>query len=196
MRCKQVMLRSTDLVGLLRVRPSCCLFTWRERQGRGGQRGTKTVEVDDRHCVACVEDLRQLAPEVLVIDGRSRSGHAPEPCLVLVVDDEPDIRAELAGGLQDLGCQVISAADGAEALSYLRSGAPLPRLILLDLMMPVMDGEQFLEWKQADERLARIPVVVVTARGGPAHASAAAVVRKPFRMEAIGRLIEEHRGRP
>ena len=189
------MVLRADLVGLLRVRPNCCLFTWREPASETSGRGPKRVAVDDRHCSHCVAELSQMAPDVIVEDHRSSTGHAAEPCRVLVVDDEPDIRRELADAVREMGCEVVDAADGSEALSHLRSGAPLPRLILLDLMMPVMSGDELLEHMAADPRLATIPVVVVTARGEPPRRPAAALVHKPFRMETIGTLVDKHRPR-
>lgn len=80
---------------------------------------------------------------------------------ILVVDDEPEIREMLIETLTREGYQVASAAHGAEALEHLRRGA-LPGLILLDLMMPVMDGWEFLKQKKLDPLLASIPVVVMS----------------------------------
>lgn len=59
---------------------------------------------------------------------------------VLIVDDDADIRETLSDFLQDEGYDVAAVGDGAQALAFLRSGVALPCLILLDLMMPVMDG--------------------------------------------------------
>ena len=189
------MQQRTDLVGLLRVRANCCLFTWRAQGAAPGTRGTKTVEVDERHCPQCIDDLRSTVPGLHVVDRRSEAGRAGAPCRVLIIDDEVDVREELVTALRDMGCEVVAAGDGQQALAYLRSGAPLPRLILLDLMMPIMDGEEFLRHQGADQRIADIPVVVVTARplDAPLSVSPFAVVRKPFRMETIGNIVERHR---
>jgi len=84
---------------------------------------------------------------------------------VLVVDDDADIRETVSLILEDEGWEVSSAADGAAALTLLRSGAPRPNVILLDLMMPVMNGWQFREEQARDPALSKIPVVVVTAAG-------------------------------
>jgi CheY-like chemotaxis protein len=83
---------------------------------------------------------------------------------ILVVDDDADLRETLAQILADVGYSVASASNGEEALSYLRSGPP-PSLILLDLMMPVMDGWQFRELQRNDAALAGIPVLVISASG-------------------------------
>jgi two-component system chemotaxis response regulator CheY len=82
---------------------------------------------------------------------------------VLIVDDAPDIRLILTVALTDVGYQVASAANGQEALVLLRDAAERPCVIVLDLMMPIMDGWTFLAEQQADEALAAIPVIILTA---------------------------------
>src|SRR5438445_696734 len=81
---------------------------------------------------------------------------------VLLVDDDFEICDTLSQLLQDEGYSVATASNGLEALHYLR-GATLPRLILLDLMMPVMNGWQFRHEQQRDPELASIPLVVLSA---------------------------------
>lgn len=81
---------------------------------------------------------------------------------VMVVDDDHDIRASLQEILQDEGYTVVSASDGMEALTQLRLGAR-PQLILLDLMMPIMDGFQFCREVRKDPALSLIPVIVFSA---------------------------------
>ena len=81
---------------------------------------------------------------------------------VLVVDDDADIRETVRLILADEGYEVDDAADGSAALAQLRSGAR-PDVILLDLMMPVMNGWQFREAQQADPLLAAIPIIVISA---------------------------------
>jgi two-component system, chemotaxis family, chemotaxis protein CheY len=83
---------------------------------------------------------------------------------VLVVDDDEDIRLALSDVLQDEGYRVTCASNGAEALAYLRSGH-IPSVMLLDLMMPVMDGWELRRQQMRDEVLAAVPVIVVTASG-------------------------------
>src|SRR5882724_1347611 len=84
---------------------------------------------------------------------------------ILVVDDDDDLREVICGVLEDAGYQAASAGNGREALDFLRS-SPRPCLVLLDLMMPVMDGLAFIAEKEADSLLANIPVVVITAAAG------------------------------
>ena len=80
---------------------------------------------------------------------------APRP--VLVVDDDPDIRETLRFVLEDAGYPVYSAENGSEALAILSSGKELPGLILLDLMMPVMSGDEMLRALKAVHALAQDP---------------------------------------
>jgi two-component system chemotaxis response regulator CheY len=85
---------------------------------------------------------------------------------ILIVDDDYAIREMLTEVLEDAGYSVRSAENGAQALKQLRERAELPRLILLDLMMPVMTGWEFHREQQSDARLAAIPVIVLSARPG------------------------------
>jgi CheY-like chemotaxis protein len=108
---------------------------------------------------------------------------------ILVVEDDPSIREALAELLTEEGYAVASAANGAEALALLELEAP-PSLILLDLMMPVMDGWAFRSAQRRDPRLSRIPVLVLSASrvgdGGPeAELAADAFLQKPFDLEAL-----------
>src|SRR6266404_8186598 len=81
---------------------------------------------------------------------------------VLLVEDDPDISEVLAQLLEDEGVHVSSASNGREALTSLQRGAP-PDVIVLDLMMPVMDGWEFRLEQKKDPTLASIPVVAMSA---------------------------------
>src|SRR5687768_14141295 len=85
---------------------------------------------------------------------------------ILLVDDDADIREALEELLVDAGHSIITAGNGRQALDVL-AREPLPALILLDMMMPVMDGYEFLLEQRKDERLASIPVAVLTASRNP-----------------------------
>jgi CheY-like chemotaxis protein len=113
---------------------------------------------------------------------------APPRGLVMVIEDDEGIRAALAQALIEEGYLVITAENGRQGLDQLRSG-PLPGLILLDLMMPVMDGRAFLEVRAGDPRLADVPVVVVTADTRATHHSssldAQAILAKPLSLQTL-----------
>jgi CheY-like chemotaxis protein len=83
---------------------------------------------------------------------------------ILVVDDDADIRGTLCDLLEAEGYEVSSASNGSEALELLRADpGRRPSVILLDLMMPVMSGWQFLSVRKDDPELAPIPVAVISA---------------------------------
>ncbi len=109
--------------------------------------------------------------------------------LILLVEDDPDISEAMAGCLTDCGYRVATAANGQVALETLRSNAELPRLILLDLMMPVMDGWEFRAAQRADPALAGVPVVLLSAsmkvREAAAELGIARWLRKPIALEAL-----------
>ncbi|MGO9619937.1 MAG: response regulator [Desulfobaccales bacterium] len=86
----------------------------------------------------------------------------PQPGPVLVVEDDPDTREILRRLLEKEGCQVIAAENGRVALERLAESQPM--LILLDLMMPEMDGFQFIDRVRQHENWRTIPIVVVTAK--------------------------------
>lgn len=82
---------------------------------------------------------------------------------VLIVDDEPPLRALVKANLEVDGLQVSEAVDGFEAMAFLVRERP--DLILLDIMMPGKDGIEVLEELTADENLKEIPVIMLTAKG-------------------------------
>jgi len=109
---------------------------------------------------------------------------------ILLVDDDIDLRQCLVDVLEDSGYQVRTASSGLEALRLLNAEA-LPRLILLDLMMPDLNGWQFYEQKQKIERLAGIPVLVVTAsRVVGATFPGSEVLLKPFSVETVVQKVQ------
>ena len=119
---------------------------------------------------------------------------APDSRTILVVDDDQDLRDAIADILSDEGYRVGQAGNGAEALTYLRTHEK-PDLILLDLMMPVMDGLQFRREQRRDPLLAEIPVVVLTAAGKVARRELAAedvVVAKPIRPDELLQLLKTY----
>ena len=108
---------------------------------------------------------------------------------ILLVDDDVGIQETLQLFLENEGYTVALASNGKMALELLRS-EPLPELILLDLMMPVMNGWEFLEIRSHDERLLRVPVILMTASAvTEAMKAANDVLSKPFRLERIANSI-------
>lgn len=81
----------------------------------------------------------------------------------MIVEDDVDILASLCELLQEEGYEIMSARDGQQALALLRAGSALPALILLDLMTPGKHGAAFRAEQELDPRLARIPVILMSA---------------------------------
>lgn len=108
---------------------------------------------------------------------------------ILIIEDCDEIRVDLAELLRDEGYEVVTARHGGEALALLDAG-PAPSLILLDLMMPVMDGWQFRKEQLRKPKLAPIPVVLLTgSNNAQQHArdlNAVGCVQKPF---DLGQLL-------
>jgi CheY-like chemotaxis protein len=121
------------------------------------------------------------------LDGGTR--HRP----VLVVEDDEGTREMLRYLVESVGCSVVTAANGLEALEQLRNGVT-PCLILLDLMMPVMDGCAFDHLLARDLQLSRIPTVVITAfpERTTGLARRLSVVQKPFEIEEILALVKQY----
>ena len=108
---------------------------------------------------------------------------------VLIVDDDHDVREALREVLQDHGYDVLEAGNGHDALELLRGESHPPCVILLDIMMPVMDGWQFREAQRSDPALANIPVVVLSAQShlqrGPEGVGASAFLKKPVQLPPL-----------
>jgi len=88
---------------------------------------------------------------------------APTPRRILIVDDDSDIRDTLKEVLEDEGYVVAGAGDGLEALELLRNAEELPGLILLDVMMPRMNGIQFCVERRKHSSWSQIPLIVMSA---------------------------------
>ena len=119
---------------------------------------------------------------------------------VLVVDDELTITMVLEQVLTDEGFQVVTAADGGEALT-IASRPPTPDLILVDLYMPGVNGKEFIGGLRADPALKDIPVIVVTGavpheRDYPPPGTYQAMIGKPFDLgdviAEVRRLLKRH----
>jgi CheY-like chemotaxis protein len=118
---------------------------------------------------------------------------SPAPYDVLIVEDDIDLRDMMAQLLALEGFSTATRANGIEALRFLQTeGAP--NLILLDLMMPVMDGYEFLRAQHEDPRFKDIPVVVLSALDPSRAASvtASAFLKKPLNFERLLELVRAY----
>lgn len=111
---------------------------------------------------------------------------------VLLVDDDADLRESLQLVLEMNGYRVVTARDGADALTCLHDD-PLPRVILLDVMMPGLNGMEFRERQMRDPRIKDVPVVLLTGAGAhavdPRTVVGARVLRKPFDFDELFALL-------
>lgn len=115
--------------------------------------------------------------------------------VVMVVDDDDDLRDTVCEFLEGDGYRTIGAADGASALSKLQLEEGKPALILLDLMMPGMNGWQFREAQLQQPAIAHIPVVVMTASRDPAGIAANEIVYKPVTLARLLELVGRYAGK-
>jgi CheY-like chemotaxis protein len=108
---------------------------------------------------------------------------------VMVVEDDPDIRACVREILEDEGYSVCTAAHGAEALAMLATGGR-PCLMLVDLLMPVMDGVELIERLRHDRDLGDIPIVALSAAATVEVPEGTPLLRKPVGYDAILEVVE------
>jgi CheY-like chemotaxis protein len=112
---------------------------------------------------------------------------------VLIVEDDAALRAMMATALAD--CDVSTASEGAEALRL--AGNERPCVIFLDLMMPGMNGWQFMEQLRIHVPIPSIPIVAVTAYGSPEglrSLGAADYLKKPFHIDVLRKMVAKHCG--
>jgi len=118
---------------------------------------------------------------------------------ILFVEDDREVRVTLTQILVEEGYAVDGASNGREALDALRSG-DRPCVILLDLMMPIMNGWQFSAAQRKDPSLAEIPVVIISAATNvlqsAAAMGAAAFLRKPFAIQDLLSIVDRCCGEP
>jgi CheY-like chemotaxis protein len=113
---------------------------------------------------------------------------------VLVVDDDVELLDSLVDAVAFGGHEVSTAANGREALQMLRSRAI--DLVVLDLMMPEMNGAQFRAEQMRDPSIAHVPVIVVSAASPLPQLDAAEVLPKPFDLDALLSAVARHSLRP
>jgi CheY-like chemotaxis protein len=117
---------------------------------------------------------------------------------ILVVDDDDAIRETLGGVLASEGYEVALAENGARALEVVREGVR-PDLVLLDLMMPVMSGWEFLEVADSDDKLRSIPILIVSAMAAPlacqgVRGGVRMCFAKPIDLDALLDAVKEYSG--
>jgi CheY-like chemotaxis protein len=110
---------------------------------------------------------------------------------LLIVDDDDEVRQLLAAFLFESGYDVDSAAGGEEALDKLRGDGPLPALVLLDVMMPGLDGLDVLRVMQSTERLKLVPVLLMTASYLPILPAGTRHISKPLDIVKLLSVIQE-----
>jgi CheY-like chemotaxis protein len=115
---------------------------------------------------------------------------------ILVVEDEQMLRDSLVEFLEENGYEAIGANDGQDALAKLKTRGTPPCVILLDLMMPVLDGKAFREQQLRDPELARIPVIVLSAyrdvAGRAQDLMVADFFAKPLKLPALLDVVRQH----
>lgn len=104
--------------------------------------------------------------------------------MIFLIEDEPDIRESLREVLEMDGYDVSCAANGAEATKVLRD-LPTPELILLDMLMPVMNGKEFRTWQMDVPRLKSVPVIVLSADPSQKELEGILHLRKPVDLTEL-----------
>jgi two-component system, chemotaxis family, chemotaxis protein CheY len=113
-----------------------------------------------------------------------------QPCPILLVEDDPDVREVLQDVLHEEGFAVSSAADGLEALAVLPT-LPRPCVLLLDWLMPRLDGAGLLERLEQEGTLAQLTVIVTTGYSGAIEDERVArVLRKPHDMGELLQVLD------
>jgi CheY-like chemotaxis protein len=110
---------------------------------------------------------------------------------VLVVEDEQDLREMMRDALELNGYTVVTANHGQDALGKLASIEHLC-LVILDLLMPVMNGWDFLDRMRQRSELASVPVVVHTSAAGQAPAGVTHVIQKPLKFDRLLSIVREY----
>lgn len=120
---------------------------------------------------------------------------------ILTVDDDESIRQSVTEMLELEGFEAVWAKNGQVALDYLKAipDSELPDLVLLDYMMPVMNGKEFFRAKEQNPRLAPIPVVMMTANGNLVNVmdnveSAGGYMSKPMDYETVVKMVKHFLG--
>lgn len=113
---------------------------------------------------------------------------------VLIVDDNPDVLEIMRDLIEALGYKVVTAENGQRALNHLNNMAEMPCLILLDLMMPVMNGWEFMKEAGKNPVLAKVPVVIVSAfdKESKETPNVAGRLLKPFTYDQLISTVRQY----
>ncbi len=144
--------------------------------------------------------MRTAAVVPIVENGATRCGAGQLPAMlcsavmgvVLVVDDDADLNRGIKRALQSAGYEVVTAMNGREAMTLLRDGLR-PSVMLLDLVMPVMNGWEVLDLFARNRELQKIPVILTSAQFGEQFVSDPyTTLRKPFSLPLLLELVDHH----
>jgi CheY-like chemotaxis protein len=109
---------------------------------------------------------------------------------ILLAEDDEDLREAMVETLSDAGYSVEAVANGRDAIEWLEDTDHPPKLILLDLMMPIMDGWQFLEKREKTPKVASVPVVVLSASASfESTSETVAFMRKPIALKPLLAIV-------
>jgi two-component system chemotaxis sensor kinase CheA len=119
---------------------------------------------------------------------------------IMIIEDSVDMQVLLKTVLESKGYNAVFSSNGEDALDLLESCTDLPKVILLDLQMPIMDGYTFLEARRKISKLQNIPVIVMSGNDeAPAHfratisdGGASEVLLKPVNMKSVIEAIERN----
>lgn len=110
---------------------------------------------------------------------------------ILVVEDEPELRAATAAFLRDSGYPIVTAADAVEAMRLIVEQRLVPSLVLLDLVTLKTSGMDFFQWLKARPEMADVPVLIATgARTVELPPQVTAVLRKPYRPDRLLAVVD------
>jgi CheY-like chemotaxis protein len=147
--------------------------------------------------ICLLDSFRLLVRDVEKIDGTA-ADLMPDRVTILLVEDNPDDAALTKLALRGLAANLEVARDGEEALDYLFSDVhDLPRLVLLDLRLPTIDGLEVVRRIRENERTCLIPVVILTSSSAPSdvatgyRSGANSYVRKPVDFDRFAELIHQ-----
>jgi len=140
---------------------------------------------------ASLADRNESAPRVELCSAGSDQEDLGASGFVLIVNDNPDLLDATSFVIENEGMAVATARNGEEALALIGTGRR-PALVLLDLVMPVMNGWEFLATVANDPRLKGIPVVVLTAAEHAEVPGALEVLCEPMDLKELLRIVERH----